>query len=588
MPQAVDSLASLVEQLTERLRDLESRVSALERLSVTPSVKDRYSSANRLGKTHSTGAGNWTDFSAVFPTLGKAALGFAGAFLLRAIAESAWTPKLPVLSVAILYAFFWMLWAVQPDWLHGVLRFSKKGSSDRFTGVTYAVTSALILCPLLWESTIRFQVLSPASSSVVLFAFMAATLALSSGNNLQIIPWVAAISTAFTALALIIATRDLVPLTAAMLAFSLATEITIIFGHQLTFRAIPALVSDLGIWLLISVLTADPLPEGYHPAAVPTIVLLTVLLPAIYATSIAVRGFLQLRRITVFEIFQAALAFALATYGVVHVMQNSAPVLGAIFLLLAIVCYWGTLSRFAAESYNRNRRFSANAAAALMLAGCYLLLPMEWRLPFLCLAALFTTMMYTRTLKLSLGLHASVYIAAATAISSLPGYVASAMGGIIPTASQWPALTIALIAALCYAAGSQTHLDGARRRLLWVVPATVAASSFAALVVSAVVRFTASHAELAASYLSVVRTLVICGLALSLGLSAREPRIELGWIAYAAVAFGTLKLVLEDLRFGNPASLVLSFLFYGLVLILLPRVIRRTRIRERAGKHNSA
>ena len=590
MPQAVDSLASLLEQLTERLRDLEDRVSALEKLAPDPTARSKaalearapHSSASRPVKTPPTETSQtWTEFSGVFPTLGKAVLGFAGAFLLRAIAESTSIPKLPILFVAILYAFFWMLWAVQADWLPGVLRFSKEATSGRFTRVTYATTSALVLCPLLWESTVRFQVLSPASSSVVLFVFMAVTLALSAGNNLQIIPGVAAISTALTALALIIATRDLVPLTTALVAISLATEVTIMLGHQLTFRAIPAVVSDFGIWLLISVLTTDPLPEGYHPAAVATIVLLTALLPTIYAVSIVLRGFLRLLRITVFETSQAALSFALATYGIMRVTQNSAgPVLGAIFLPLAVGCYWGTLSRFAAEPQARNRRISANAAVAFLLAGSFLLLPMAWELPFLCLAALFTTMMYTRTLKLSLGLHASVYIAAATLISPLPGYVASALGGSIPAASQWPALAIALISALCYAAGSRTQIEQPRRRLLWIVPATVAASSFAALVVSAVVQLTAPHSALAASHLSVIRTVVICMLALSLGLSAREPRIELGWIAYAAVAFGTLKLVFEDLRFGSPASLVLSFLFYGLVLILLPRVIRRTRPNE--------
>jgi hypothetical protein len=31
----------------------------------------------------------------------------------------------------------------------------------------------------------------------------------------------------------------------------------------------------------------------------------------------------------------------------------------------------------------------------------------------------------------------------------------------------------------------------------------------------------------------------------------------------------------EDLRFGNAASLVVSLLFYGLILILLPRVTKR-------------
>ncbi len=585
MPQAVDSLASFVEQLTERLRGLEDRLSALEKLSAASSgasssrieSTDRYSSANRP-KTRSAETNTWAEFSGVFPTLGKSALGFAGAFLLRAIADSASVPKLPVLSVAVLYAFFWIFWAAQPDWLPGFLRFEEYGTSGRFTRVTYALTSALILCPLLWESTVRFQVLPPATASIILVGFMAVTLALSAGHDLQLISWVAAIATAVTALGLIIATRDLVPLVSAMLAMSLATEITIIFGHPLTFRALPALASDFGIWLLISVLTFQPLPEGYHPAATAGIILLTVLLPTIYAASIAVRGFLQLHRITAFEITQAALSFALATYGTMRVTQNAAgPVLGAIFLLLAMVCYWGTLWRFAAETHTRNRRISANAAAALLLAGSFLLLPTEWELPFLCVAALFTTMMYTRTLKLSLGLHASVYIAAATAISPLPAYVASTLGGSISGNSQWPAFTIALVAAFCYAVGSRTQFDQTRRRLLWIVSSAVAASSLAALVVRAAVQIIASHTGLGASDLSVIRTIVICVLALSLGLSARPPRIELGWIAYAAVAFGTLKLMFEDLRFGNPASLVLSFLFYGLVLILLPRVIRRAR-----------
>jgi hypothetical protein len=43
------------------------------------------------------------------------------------------------------------------------------------------------------------------------------------------------------------------------------------------------------------------------------------------------------------------------------------------------------------------------------------------------------------------------------------------------------------------------------------------------------------------------------------------------------VGFGTLKLLLEDLRFGNAASLVVSLLFYGMVLILLPRMMQRGR-----------
>ena len=85
--------------------------------------------------------------------------------------------------------------------------------------------------------------------------------------------------------------------------------------------------------------------------------------------------------------------------------------------------------------------------------------------------------------------------------------------------------------------------------------------------------------ELGASRLSVIRTIVNCALAMILAfLGSRLRKLELGWLAYAAVAFGTLKLLFEDLRFGNASSMVVSLLFYGLVLILLPKLIRRPQM----------
>jgi len=97
------------------------------------------------------------------------------------------------------------------------------------------------------------------------------------------------------------------------------------------------------------------------------------------------------------------------------------------------------------------------------------------------------------------------------------------------------------------------------------------------MIIAAVVRMTSERFELTPSTLSVIRTIVNCGLALAFAFSgSRWKRIELGWLAYAAVAFGTLKLLFEDLRFGNAASLVVSLLFYGLILILLPRLAHRS------------
>jgi hypothetical protein len=592
MPQAVDSVALALEQIGERLLQLEHRVATLEARSVflsgpsasrsealaeskdpyptsNPTALEDLSSETRLQRPRPPAT--WRVFSSletpsgVVPILGKAVLGIAGAYLLRAIAESNSVPKLPVLFVAILYACFWMAWAVR---IH---------AANRFASITYAITSALILSPLMWESTVRFQVLSPAMAAAVTVAFVVLTIALAWQRDLQLIPWVATLTSVITTLALIIETHDLVPLTAALLAVALVTEAAACLGHRLTLRAIPALAADFAVWLLVFVLTSDTIPEGYHSATSGTIATLCCLLLAIYGASIGVRSLALRHPITFFEIGQAVIAFALASYGVLRATHGSfARPLGAVFMLLAALSYWGSLFRFTEDAHSRNRRVSAMWAAALLLAGNFLLTPANLQIPFLCSAAAAATLVYTRTRKLSLGMHASFYLAAATAVSTLPAYAADAVAENVPGIPDWRVWIVAITAALCYGIGASTYQDQGRRRLLWVTPAALVAFTGASLAIVAIVGLVSRHLELAASSLSVIRTVVICAVALTLGfLGSLQRRIELAWLAYAAVALGTLKLLMEDLRFGNAASLVVSLLFYGLILILLPRVTKR-------------
>jgi hypothetical protein len=569
MPQAVDNIALALEQLNEQMRSLEHRVAALEGQPEKPPSTAPHPSSVALERPRPPAT--WRGFppvetpSGAVPILGKAVLGVAGAYLLRAIAESSTVPKLPVLFIAIAYACFWMVWAVR---IH---------AASRFASTTYAVTSALILSPLLWESTVRFQVLSPAIAAAVTVAFVVLTIALAWRKDLQLIQWVATLASVIAALALIIETHELVPLTAALLAVALVTEAAACLEHSLTLRAVPALAADFAVWLLVFILAADSIPEGYSPASGATIAALCFLLLAIYGASIGVRSFALRHPITIFEIGQAVVAFALASYGVLRATHGSiAQPLGAVFMLLAAACYWGSLFRFSEDNQVRNRRVSATWAAALLLAGSFLLFPANLQIPFLCAAAGAATLVYTRTRKLSLGMHASFYLAAATIASTLPAYAADALAKSVPGIPEWRVWIVALTAALCYGVGASTEQDQGNRRLLWVTPAALVGFTGAALAIAAIVGLSSRHLELAASSLSVIRTVVICAVALTLGLlGSFQKRIELVWLAYAAVALGTLKLLVEDLRFGNAASLVVSLVFYGLILILLPRVTKR-------------
>jgi len=338
------------------------------------------------------------------------------------------------------------------------------------------------------------------------------------------------------------------------------------------------MAADFAIFLLVDVMTsAEGVPESYHPTSPLTVDILRFALLAIYGGSIGVRSFALRQRFSVFEIVEGVLAFGLATFGILRATHGSASwALGILFLLLSTAFYWGALSYFAKESYSRNRRVSATWAGALLLTGSFLLFRENLQLPFLCLAALAAAFLYSHTRKFSLGLHGCFYLAAATAVSPLPSYVGNALAGSVPSTPDRNVCMLGVTALLCYLVGARVPENRNRRRLFWVVPAVLVGFASAAIIVVAISEIAAGRLELTPPRLSVIRTIVNCVLALALGFAgSRWKHVELGWVAYAAVAFGTLKLLLEDLRFGNAASLVVSLLCYGSVLILLPRLTRR-------------
>jgi len=566
MAQTFEGIASDVEHLSQRVRELERRVSTLEG---QPAIETPAAPASEsVTRPKSRPPETWRGFpppnvpAGALPVFGKAVLGIAGAYLLRAVAEAGTVSKLPFLVLAIVYTGMWVVWAVRTH------------AANHFASVTYAITAALILSPLLWESTVRFQVLSPVFTAAVLVAFVVLVLALAWQQNLQAIPWVATLAVVATALALITATHELVPFTAGLLAVALATEGVVCLGRRLSVRAVPAIAADFAVWLLVYVMTSpEGVPQEYRPTSASTITLMCLALLAIYGGSIGIRSFGLRHRLTIFDIVQGVVVFVLATFGTLRASPGFAAALGVFFLLVAAVCYWGTLSWFTADEQNRNRRVCATYAVALVLTGSLLLFSANLQPPFLCLAAVTAALLYMGTGKLSLGMHVSLYLAAAAILSGLLTLAGNALAGTVPSSLDASAWVVAVSAGLCYAIGWRASTDQWKTRLLWIVPCVLVAGVAAALAVMVSVRLASASGTLNASRLSVVRTVVTCSIALIFGFGGSRLKLaELLWVAYVSIAFGTLKLLFEDLRFGNAASLVASLLFYGLILILIPRL----------------
>ena len=130
----MNNLSDAVERLTRGMEALERRVSALEisRLpapALAPQPAPAAPASNATEKL--SPAGN----SALFAVLGKAMLGIAGAYLLRAAVQSGALPRWPVIAVSIAYALVWLIPATRvPEkaWL---------------ASAAWAGTSALILMP---------------------------------------------------------------------------------------------------------------------------------------------------------------------------------------------------------------------------------------------------------------------------------------------------------------------------------------------------------------------------------------------------------------------------------------------------------
>ncbi len=104
-----------LDELRQQVRDLTNRISRLEeslapRESVTPDPGSRASSpCPRIPDILS----QVPDTTSVLPVLGGGLLGLAGAYLLRAIAESGALPPRAVFTLGTLYAVAWLLWAAR-------------------------------------------------------------------------------------------------------------------------------------------------------------------------------------------------------------------------------------------------------------------------------------------------------------------------------------------------------------------------------------------------------------------------------------------------------------------------------------------
>ncbi|HEY2471079.1 MAG TPA: hypothetical protein VGI45_25005 [Terracidiphilus sp.] len=500
----------------------------------------------------------------VFPVLGRAMLGIAGAYLLRALAEAGAVPKVAVAVVAIAYAFAWLVWAARAPRV------------PSFVPLVYAGTSTVILMPMLWEMTLHFRAFAPGVAAGALATFVVLSTTLEWRHEASLALWLSYAAAAATAIALSVAARSILPFVFTLLLIVLLCESARILGRARPMWPFVAVAADAAIWGMIFVYSGPQNARAEYPDLSPVALIVpAVVLFAITATTVASRAIWQECKVSVFAIAQGMITFGLAISSVLHFAPGGAVALGVACLALSAAAYGATFHYPPLSLQTRNLRMFSMWSAALLIAGVLWAFPEPGAGIALAIAGLAAYVAANRIDSYLLALHGAAFLCTAVIVSGVAHYVFNALAASTagrPDLSIW---IIACSATAAYAVASDRKEDGWPLHVLHLVPALLAASAICALLVHSAVALANLAMTLENHHVAFLRTLVISAVALCLAFAgSRWGRIAMTRLAYVALAFIAAKLLFEDLRHGHMEFIAGSIFLFALTLIAVPRLVR--------------
>ena len=560
----MEDLPDGIVRIAARLDELEQRVYALEHPTGAADAPDEQQPSSMVAVEDAEKLQPVTTVS-VFSLAGKAMLGIAGAYLLRAVAESNFASSSAVAAVAIVYALAWLVWA------------SRANGGDWLTGSVYSCTSALILVPMLWELTLRFGVLTAATSAAVVAGFVTAASLLAWKRELVPVSWVANLTAAVLALGLAIASREMVPFIGVLLVMVSIGEYGAVRGRASGVRIVVSLAADAAIWALIFIYSsAESARASYPQLHSATLIAPGIILFLLVGVTVIYRTVIARERISVFETMQTMAAFVLAACSLTYFGPSASAVgFGIVCLVLAGAGYALAGLRFRGNEDRRNLAVYASWSGALTLAGCMMCLPAKTQAPLLGAWAVAASWAGVRVLRLHVELHGLVFLMAAAVSSGLLSWVIGELAGTSPGAALLAAYFITFCAVACYAGAVRNPGEGWRQQTMVILFAAMATAALTALLVQGLMGLIALKVIPGAHHLAFIRTLTICVAAMGLSFcGARWGRAELTKIGYVTLALLAVKLAVEDLWHGQLAFIAGSIFLFAITLIVVPRMAR--------------
>ena len=590
MADELEPLRSTLCDLTRRLACLEARVAELEgRPLVVPAG--------------AASAGDGADRPLALPLpqaplalLGRTLLVLAGAYVVRASTDSRALPAALGVGLGLAYAAFWQLRADR-----------EALAGRRQSAAFHDLASSVIAFPLIWETTARFELLPAPAAYALLVAFLGLGLAVAWHRRLVANAALTTLLALATTLALLQSTHA--PLVALQALLTIAAGLEWLALHE--SRGIPesvqlggrrppgsplpaglrwatAFVLDAVALLLLAVALRPTFPERYVACSLSSAAAALLAIPLLYLTSVAARTLWRGRPATSFDVVQGSAAVLLGCGGAwrllsAHGLSVALPV--GVALLIGALCY-GAAFLLVERRAGRGGSFYFYATVGLLLtfAGTSALgfgprVSLAW--DALGIAA---TVLGRAFDRMTLRVHGALFLTAAAVSTGLVVDSVLALGGGATASLSGPAWVAALAAAvgwLLLASDPRAPRAGFGRtpQLVLALLAVVGLGKAMQLGLWSVL---AGPLAQDAGAAAVARTALVAALALGLaGLARRGGLPELGWLVYPLIALGGLRLLSQDLRVGRPATLVVSFALYGLVLMLVPRLTRSREQRTR-------
>jgi hypothetical protein len=583
----LERLESSISELQKSVRDLEARLRLLElgspgesNAAATASsaqnarvaIRELPDSSRLIGSAPvPVPAVSFDLFGPVLPLAGRSVLVLGGAFLVRVLTEAGTLPPRAGVALGLLYALSWLALAD---------RSAARGKP--LSGVFLGVSSLLIACPLVWEATTRFHAVSPPVAITILAGLVILAFTVAVRRRLRLVAWAATLLPIATALGLFTVPGAAVPLCLFLIGLTIGTSA---LADSKTFagqRWAAAVVADLTVFLVIELVSRPGgLPEAYGTLSRFAVIALALLLPASFLAAIALRALVLRRAPDIFEGFQSAAAIAVGLAGALrlaHGLPLEAPIaltgvmLGAAAYLTALL-----IVERAPEQRSQFLYFSS-LAPLLILLSTGPTLPGPPAALLRNALAIFTATAAVRFRRKVLGLHSAVFLAAATAVSGFfQTSLACFLAPQLPPAIPGHVLREATAAGIVYAIlafGSRGEAEKWSVRLTAAFTAGLTLLGFGALLLVLVGRVPAISRDPGA--LAAARTAVLSASAVGVAFAGRRwSVVELSWIAWAVLAAGAAKILMQDLPSGRASTLFLSFLFYGAALIFAARFLSR-------------